>query len=69
MAKYICVRAYDGGRIGPNSDAGSRTFDSYDEAMAFMERDIAEHGGGECGRDFGTGYAEDGEVAYEIFMV
>lgn len=69
MAKFICVRAYDGGRIGPFSDAKSRTFDSYNEAMTFMERDIAEHGGGECNEDFGTGYACDGAVAYEIFMV
>lgn len=69
MAKCICVRAFDGGRIGPCSDSGSWTFDSYDEAMAFMERDIAENGGGECSYDFGTGYALDGEVAYEIFMV
>lgn len=69
MAQFICVRAFNGGRIGPNSDSGSWTFASYDEAMAFMERDIAEHGGGEFNYDFGTGYAEDGEVAYEIFMV
>lgn len=67
MAKYICIMAPKGGKIGPGGDAISWVFDTYQEAFAFMERDIEERGGGECRYGPGTGYAEDGEIAYEIF--
>lgn len=69
MTKYICIVAPDGGRIGPGSDAVPRVFDTYLEALAFMDRDIEERGGGECNFEFGNGYAEGGEIAYEIFGI
>lgn len=67
MTKYICIVAPKGGVIGPAGDAISWAFDTYQEAFAFMERDISKHGGGECSYAFGTGYTDNGEIAYEIF--
>ena len=70
MIQFILVKAEDG-MIGPaaRGTAEATSYDCYDDAVAAMARDIEVEGGGEFSIDFGTGYARDGAVAYEIFAL